>query len=74
MKSITDEYTLQLFVTISKEVRNHDHLKQAIIELLWSPQIHSCAVRYNKIGRIRAGPSVCLRIFYDTKGWRKILP
>jgi len=39
MKSITDEYTQQWVVTIYKEFRNYDHFKQAITELLWSPQI-----------------------------------
>ena len=33
MKSITDEYTQQWVVTIYKEIRSHDHFKQAIIKL-----------------------------------------
>jgi len=41
MKSITDEYTQQCVVTIYKELRSYDHFKQAITELLWSPQIQS---------------------------------
>jgi hypothetical protein len=41
MKSITDEYTQQWVVTIYKVLRSYDHFKQAITELLWSPQIQS---------------------------------
>jgi len=56
MKSITDEYTQQWVVTIYKEIRSYDHFKQAITELLWSPQIQSqgrCSIyqdRFNKSG------------------------
>ena len=56
MKSITDEYTQQWVVTIYKELRSYDHFKQAITELLWSPQIQSqvrCSIypdRSNKSG------------------------
>jgi len=56
MKSIIDEYTQQWVVTIYKELRNYDHFKQAITELLWSPQIQSqvrCSIyqdRFNKSG------------------------
>ena len=41
IKSITDEYTQQWVVTIYKELRSSGHFKQAVTELLWSPQIQS---------------------------------
>jgi hypothetical protein len=56
MRSITDEYTQQWVVTIYKELRSYDHFKQAITELLWSPQIQSqvrCSIyqdRFNNNG------------------------
>ena len=56
MKTITDEYTQQWVVTICKELRSYDHFKQAITELLWSPQIQSqvrCSIyqdRFSKNG------------------------
>jgi hypothetical protein len=56
MKSIIDEHTQQWVVTIYKELRSYDHFKQAITELLWSPQIQSqvrCSIyqdRFNKSG------------------------
>jgi hypothetical protein len=56
IKSITDEYTQQWAVTIFKELRNYDHFKQAVTELLWSPQIQSqvrCSTyqdKFNKSG------------------------
>jgi hypothetical protein len=59
MKSITDEYTQQWVVTIYKELRYYNHFKQAIVELLWSPQIQSqvrCSIyqdKFNKSGNER---------------------
>jgi len=56
MRSITDEYAQQWVVTIYKELRSYDHFKQAITQLLWSPQIQSqvrCSIyqdRFNKNG------------------------
>jgi hypothetical protein len=48
--------TQQWVVTIYTELRSYDHFKQAITELLWSPQIQSqvrCSIyqdRFNKCG------------------------
>jgi hypothetical protein len=56
MKPITDEYTQQWLVTIYKDLRSYDHFKQAVTEMLWSPQIQSqvrCLIyqdRFNKSG------------------------
>jgi len=56
MQSLTDEYTQQWVVTIYKELRSYYHFKQAITELLRSPQIQSqvrCSIyhdRFNKSG------------------------
>ena len=68
MKSITDEYTQQWVVTIYKELKSYDHFKQAITELLWSPQIQSqvrCSIYQDRFNK--RGTRVCLRIFYDTQ-------
>jgi hypothetical protein len=56
MKSITDEYTQQWVVTIYKELRSYDHFKQAITELLWSPQIQSqvrCSIYQDMFNKSR---------------------
>jgi hypothetical protein len=54
MKSITDEYVRQWVTTIYKEIKDYDHFKQAISELLWGPQVQSqvrCSIYQDKFDR-----------------------
>ena len=54
MKSITDKYTQQWAFTIYKELRNLDHFRQAITELLWNPQIQSqvhCSIYQDRLSK-----------------------
>jgi hypothetical protein len=53
IKSITDDYVRQWVTTIHKEIKDYDRFKQAIIELLWSPQVQSqvCSIYQDKFGR-----------------------
>jgi hypothetical protein len=62
IKSITDEYTQQWAVTIFKELRNYDHFKRAVTELLLSPQIQT-QVRHTKTNSVTVEKRVCMRIF-----------
>jgi hypothetical protein len=39
MKSITNKYVRQWVTNMYKEIKDYDHFKQAITELLWSPQV-----------------------------------
>ena len=51
MKSVTDEYVRQWVTTMYREIKDYDHFKQAIIELLWSPQVQSqvrCSIYQDK--------------------------
>jgi hypothetical protein len=51
IKSITDDYVRQWVTTIHKEIKDYEYFKQAIIELLWSPQVQSqvrCSIYKDK--------------------------
>jgi hypothetical protein len=52
--SITDQYVRQWVTTIYKEIRDYDSFKQAITELLRSPQVQSqvrCYIYQDKFNR-----------------------
>jgi hypothetical protein len=54
IKTITDEYVRQWVTTMHREFKDYDHFKQAITELLWSPQIQSqvrCSLYQDKFNR-----------------------
>jgi hypothetical protein len=54
MKAITDEYTQRWVTAIYKELRNYEHFKQAMTELLWSPQIQSqvrCSIHQDRLNK-----------------------
>ena len=54
IKSITDEYVRQWVNTIYREIKDYDHFKQAITELLWNPQVQShirCSIYQDRFNR-----------------------
>jgi hypothetical protein len=54
IKSVIDEYARQWVITIYTEIRDYDHFKQVITELLWSPQVQSqvhCSIYQDKFRR-----------------------